>query len=293
VAVHADLSPDALTETKAVYGKPVVTDEESEKTVEQRSRPGHEPGVNPNVSVQVDAGGGGDKLEKSRSRTSFDGKADETVTRRDVPRHVVEGLSASVNVPRSFLAGIFKRENPDKEPTDEEIEARVWPALREKIIAQAQGALKTETEMIKVAWFPDDAMTMFGVSAEETALADGMMGYVHQYGGTAGMAGLAVLSLFMMLMMVRKAGEGPVLPGEAPPKRKASRGARSGEDDVESIGLDVLPVGEAAATDGAMVGLEIDEQTLQTQQIVEQIANMVKDDPKASIGIIERWIESD
>jgi hypothetical protein len=37
----------------------------------------------------------------------------------------------------------------------------------------------------------------------------------------------------------------------------------------------------------------VDESTLRVQQVVQQVADMVKDDPKTSASILERWVQAD
>lgn len=122
------------------------------------------------------------------------------------------------------------------------------------------------------------------------------MSLVRTYGGKAGMGALAVVSLFMMLMMVRRVGEGPVLPGEEPPKTrvirlKGDRGPAAGEEELEPMEVAVPPVGEARQTEQLLVGKEVDERTLRTQQVVDQVSDMVRGDTDAAVSILRRWID--
>ena len=155
-----------------------------------------------------------------------------------------------------------------------------------------------------VTWFPDNGGMMNGMAgggpggSGEPAKAfsgDNMMQYVQTYGGKAGLGALALVSLVMMLMMVRRVGEGPVLPGEAPPEMPAGRSRRrkqSGED-LEDLEVSQGPVGVGEVTEHLLMGREVDETTLRSQKLVEQVAELVKDDPDMAVGVLQRWIESD
>jgi flagellar biosynthesis/type III secretory pathway M-ring protein FliF/YscJ len=99
----------------------------------------------------------------------------------------------------------------------------------------------------------------------------------------------------MMMMMVRKVGEGPILPGEEPPQSKiiTIKGRKGRGTDEEEFALAGEPVGEVAESEPLMMGKEVDESTLQTQRVVEQIAELVKEDPQISANILQRWIDAD
>src|SRR5690606_22428044 len=118
---------------------------------------------------------------------------------------------------------------------------------------------------------------------------DGLLTFARAYGGQMGVGALAVASLVMMVMMVRRAGEGPVLPGEEPPALKGRRDRRRESVLVAST----APIGEADESEPLLVAKEVDEQTLRTQQVVEQVVDLVKDDPQNSVQILQRWIDSD
>ena len=104
-----------------------------------RSGPAGGPGVVPNTSRSVAPAVVTDRTEKSSEETRYDAKVDETQTMTEAPRNIIRSLSASVNVPRSYLAAIFKAANKGKEPTDVEIDELSKPEI-EKIIPQVKAA---------------------------------------------------------------------------------------------------------------------------------------------------------
>ncbi len=297
VAVTADLSPESLTKTESKIAKPYMSEETAESTLQDRTTPAAEPGVNPNLGAAIASGGNSDRMEKEKSTASYQAPAGSVTTLTEKPRHELLGLSASVIVPRSYLAAVYARENDGKEPTDAELEAasrKPDSGVLAKIEQQVVSALALDDPgQVRVDWFPDDATVLMGSASVEASTGAGMMAYVRSYGSKAGLAGLAVMSLMMMVMMVRKVGEGPILPGEESPpglfagKQTAAAGA--GVAPMQT--LEGMPVGEARASEQALEGLEVDEETLKSQHIVEQISSMVNEDPEASVNILQQWID--
>jgi len=139
-------------------------------------------------------------------------------------------------------------------------------------------------ERVSVDWFPDTGGVAFAQLADAGA-GRNVAGLVSKYWDKAGMGLLAVLGLVMMLMMVRKVGEGPVLPGEEPPVAPRRRGVPVAEVEEE------VPVSEARETEPLLIGKEVDEATLRSQQIVQQVSELIKSDPVSSAGILQRWID--
>ncbi len=296
VAVHAALDEESMQVIREEHGKPVMLADESESEVMTRGQSADEPGVNPNTSVAISSSGNAENMEKSRTKTTFDGRVDRTVTRTEKPRHGIQKLFASVNVPRSYLEAIFKKANADKDPTDEELDTLARTELEVKIRNQVLGVLglgRGEEDQVKVAWIHDDAAVQFG-AAMQAGAGDGMLSLVRTYGGKAGLGALAFVSLVMMLMMVRRVSEGPVLPGEEPPSRQLIRvKGRRKADEVLEMSVGDEPVGEAEISGALLVGREVDERTLHTQEVVGQVVEMIKDDPDTTVSILRRWMDSD
>ncbi len=309
VAIRADLDPRATTTTDLKHGKPAMTKERAKSSESVEGKAGNEPGLVPNSgSPNAVAAGGASRMQESETETAYNAEQDVTKTIFDTPRHHLVSLKASVNVPRSFLAGIYKQANSGKEPSDVELDAAdTTKSALAKIQSQVETLMPKAEEaqsQVAVTWFPDNGGMMNGMAgggpggSGEPAKAfsgDNMMQYVQTYGGKAGLGALALVSLVMMLMMVRRVGEGPVLPGEAPPEMPAGRSRRrkqSGED-LEDLEVSQGPVGVGEVTEHLLMGREVDETTLRSQKLVEQVAELVKDDPDMAVGVLQRWIESD
>lgn len=300
VAVHARLDDQTTSTVKEEYGKPVPTRDRSESSTQTRGPAGQEPGVNPNTSVAISAAGGpAENTEKNTTETEYDAKVDRTLTKIEKRANGIQKLFASVNVPRSYLAAIFKRQNNGKDPTDVEMDTFAAPELAKMKgqVRRVLGLAKEEAdEQIEVTWIHDDATIQMGGQPAEAGPPEGVLSLVKANGGKVGLGALAVLSLLMMLMMVRRVSEGPVLPGEEPPTPQVIRiksGKKKGA--VEEIDLTVAeePIGEAALSDSLLVGKEIDESTLHRQKVVDQVVEMINDDPEGTVGILKRWIDTE
>ena len=90
---------------------------------------------------------------------------------------------------------------------------------------------------------------------------------------------LAVVSLFMVSSMVKKSSPTPVMAIEAsepvePPTFEAG----------EQI------AGEASEGGGTLDGMELDDDSVKAQQMVEQVATMVKENPDGAANLVKRWL---
>ena len=300
VAVHAQLDDQTTSTIIEKYGKPVAIRDKSDTSSQTRGQAGQEPGVSPNTSVAISGGGApSENTEKNTTETDYDAKVDRTLTKTEKKANGIQKLFASVNVPRSYLAAIFKKQNNGKEPSDLDIDTFAAPEIvkMKGQVRRVLGLTKDEADdQIEVAWIHDDATIQMGGQPVEAGQPEGVLSLVKANGGKVGLGALAVLSLLMMLMMVRRVSEGPVLPGEEPPTPQVIRiksGKKKGA--VEEIDLTVAeePIGEAALSDSLLVGKEIDESTLQRQKVVDQVVEMINDDPDGTVGILKRWIDTE
>jgi flagellar biosynthesis/type III secretory pathway M-ring protein FliF/YscJ len=258
---------------------------------QERGGGGGGPGVVTNTSRTVAPTGVADRTEKSTNETTYDAKVDVTQTTTESPRHVLKSLSASVNIPRSYLAAIFKSSNKGKDPTDADIEM-ISAVEKKKIVPQVKGALgiTDPASVVDVNWFHDDAMVQIAEAAAPIGSSDSLVTYAKTYGGKVGVGVLGVMGLLMMLMMVRRVREGPVLPGEEPPppQPKMPRRRRAPEPPMT---ISAEPVGRAEVTEQLLMAKEVDEQTVRTQQVIEQVQGMIKEDADGAVGILQRWID--
>jgi hypothetical protein len=148
-----------------------------------------------------------------------------------------------------------------------------------------------------VTWFHDVAPE--AQPTTELAQQPVYLTMAREYGPQAGLTFLAIFSLFMVFRIAKKAQTAIGGPGGSPAAAGAWSGGGGG-----SLGAGRLPplevisngpstVGEVGEVDGIMVGHEVDEGLVRTQQIINQINQLVKDDPTAPASIIEGWIQSE
>jgi len=96
----------------------------------------------------------------------------------------------------------------------------------------------------------------------------------------------------------RNASAAPILPGEEPPPEPSplSRHAKKGRAAEAGIDPEIFvagsPVGEAQVTEGLLVGREVDENAVRAQQVVEQVSQLIEDDPDTAAALVKRWVES-
>jgi hypothetical protein len=95
------------------------------------------------------------------------------------------------------------------------------------------------------------------------------------------LAALAVAALAMMVLMVRKAGRKGELPTAEeivgiPP-------ALETQSDV---------VGEADESETAMEGFEVGDDQVKTQKLLEQVTELVKQNPEGGASLLNRWIKA-
>lgn len=303
VAVHAELDPKWEVINESIYGKPATTREKTDSEIGKSSLPAASPGVEPNVGVNLPASATIDESETSSSETEYVAAVDEKQVKSEVKAHGLKALYASINVPRSYLAAIYAKANGSKEPTDDDLDQPKGIADREiqKIRTSVMRTLALvgveEQDRVSVEWFHDAGSIALTPVIAPAGAGDGIMSIVKVHGGKAGLGVLAVMSLFMMLMMVRKVGEGPILPGERPPKPGVFRigpdGRRHTVEDLETLEADALPVGEAAVGEDLLEGKEVDEQTVRMDQVVQQVSELINQDPDTSVQILQRWIDTE
>jgi flagellar M-ring protein FliF len=92
---------------------------------------------------------------------------------------------------------------------------------------------------------------------------------------------LAVAALGMMFMLIRKSGKRPEMPTVEelvglPPELETP-------SDV---------IGDALEGEAPLAGIEVGEDEVQSQKMLEQVAEMVKDNPEVAAKLLNRWIQT-
>ncbi|HWE03149.1 MAG TPA: flagellar M-ring protein FliF C-terminal domain-containing protein [Tepidisphaeraceae bacterium] len=253
---------------------------------------GGEPGVGANAPLSVN-GGPAVALPGATSNTEentahFENFVGHTVTQRTNAGGDTTPVAAAVRVPLTYFAAIYTRQNPTvKDPTEKQMRGLIdEQLLKIRHDVMACTALKQDTDVAVETYIDPTAL---GAPPQVVAAGGGMwlamLGGGHIKEGVLG--AMALLSLFMVSMMVKK---GAIVPVVATP---VSAGAAAGGPVVpERAGFKVIPedVGEAGEGNATLDGMELDDDTVRTQQMLEQVSNLVKEDPESAAKMVKRWM---
>ena len=154
--------------------------------------------------------------------------------------------------------------------------------------AAISGAAQLVSGTVKVSLIPISMANMGGGmggagGSSKTGLMGGGGTFMSLLDGgiikTLALGVLAVVALGMMFTMVRKAGKAPTLP---------TAEELVGIPPALEPGTEV--VGEAVEGDTAMIGIEIDDQSLKTGKMLEEIGTLVKNNPQTAASVFNRWL---
>jgi flagellar biosynthesis/type III secretory pathway M-ring protein FliF/YscJ len=242
-----------------------------------------EPGVGANTQMSLaEAGGGGSKQSRSENdeETEFQaGLSKRETSTREGPGGV-KVVAASVRVPHGYFVKMYKEQNPGAKDPDE---ATLAPYL-ERQLTKIREDVKSCTALSddKAVAVETYADSMFAAATEGAAaepVQAGVTAVVGGHGKEIALGALAVVSLFMMSMMVRKGTPAPVI-GHVPEPQGPVVQLAAGEE----------VVGEAGDGETVLGGMELDEDAAQTQQMLGQVTDLVKENPDAAANLIKRWM---
>lgn len=292
-----------------------------------------EPGVGSNVGMALNQGGGSGQTTNDETTTSrFDNKVGERHVVQQDARGRPTKINVTVSVPREYVASIVRQKKGaagggggggggggdagggagNAEPTDQEILAE-WEgaagvkAKIEEMVAPlvetdgaggaggtggagaAGGALVAGTVRAFLIPVATVGMGMPGGGAPSRSGAGGGLGgsglgnlVDSGWVRPVALGGLALASVGMMVLMVRKAGKaGPMPTAEE----------LVGVPPTLEPGSDV--VGEADEGDTAMLGIEVDDNSLKTSKMLDEVGTLVKTNPQAAVRVFNRWLSTE
>lgn len=275
VAVKTTSSISEKISFDTIQSKPI--EEETETRESTRPDVANEAGTVPNVGMSLDAGREMATDTTERSKTTMENFAGQT--RENINNPAGPGLAemATVRVPRSYYERQFLRLNPnvDKKIDEAGFMAFVQPLL-DGVATDVQRCTSiANTDMISVSLYADagEAMPAFNQPAIAGAAWTGMLS---DHASKIALGLLAAVSLVMVSLMVRKAG-----PMALPPviEHEPIDGAMTVEDYIAGEG------------DAMLVAQELNEADVESKQIVEQVASMVKADPDTAAHLMKRWMQ--
>jgi flagellar biosynthesis/type III secretory pathway M-ring protein FliF/YscJ len=310
VNVVPDLSSRTETATR-VDPKNVVSRAVSEKTQESNSNdgsaaPGGEPGVKPNTGLSVAESTGssrGNASTNTLTQTESKVVIGTTTTTSIIPAGVeTKDLTASISLPRSYFVSVYrnKLKDPKAEPKDQAEEDKfqtdiVGPELK-RAVAIAKNVIGAKTDdQIKVDWYDDTIMArMPELAAASTTFATGTLPLISQYAKQGVLALIALGALGMMLRMVRRAvpaGTDDIDTGVffsagsgGGKKHKKKSGGVEQLDTAEDV------FGEANQGEAVLTGIELDDATLASRKMVDEVSTMIRDNPENAAALVKRWM---
>lgn len=273
---------------------------------------GGEAGLQANVGADLNRGGrtaGGSNTSTTTSDSEFEiipGTKQSTVVD---PRGMATMVAVSVNVPRGFVSALVNSAagsagsaggGAATPPTDQQIDDQFDKAIRPKIeasirphvrtmMASANRAMSDQEldrlvqQSVSVALMPVDLPA--SAQPAKAGLLGGVGGGFALGGGIIDkvvLGGMAVLALGMMLMLVKKAGKKQDVPTAEeliglPPQL-------DGGSDL---------IGEAHEGDAPLEGIEVDEDQVQSQKILEQVGDLVNENPGSAAKLLQRWMQAE
>ncbi|HTW95691.1 MAG TPA: flagellar M-ring protein FliF C-terminal domain-containing protein [Tepidisphaeraceae bacterium] len=291
VSVRVDLD-NKHTETDSVQydSKNVVQKAISDQTDSNTSTgssasaggpPGADANTGANSSETVDsstaAAPAGPSSDEEKETIAYQVDVPTTRTQTVEDPGDAEAVSASVRVPRSYFVDAYKDQANGQQPTDAQLDAFMTAEM-----ARIRDEVKNCTgiasdDAVSVNWYPDNFDEFVGsAAANESASAMGVSSLLRLHGKEFGVAGLALVSLFMMMMMVRKTAPVPVpLPAAPTP---------------QMLKPESLTIAEVTGGAQSFDAMELDEESIKTQQVVEQVSNMVTENPDGAASLVKRWL---
>lgn len=249
---------------------------------ESTTTPGNgEGGTVPNTVMEIGpAVANGPTHSSTDTEDTVENEIVPGVTRKQTvtPAGNHSAVAASVRVPRSYFVMVAKHGDPAaKEPDTAALELAI-----ERELPKIKAAVTACTAIDKPDAITVDSYTDFIVPPREPQMA-AASGVTMMLGGHVkeiALGGLALASLFMMSMMVRKGAVAPVAVA-APVIRSSLPATLVGGEDI---------AGEAAEQSPALDGMELDEDSIKTQQMLSQVTSMVGDNPDTAAQLIKRWM---
>ena len=73
--------------------------------------------------------------------------------------------------------------------------------------------------------------------------------------------------------------------------RRSERAAAGSGQYGDVLEADVSSVGQVAMTEGVLVAQEVDEKTVQTSKMLDQVTQVAESDPEGAAALLEQWMQ--
>lgn len=267
---------------------------QASSTSQTNSSSSAEPGMRSIAAADVNQGSGGrgSSVNQEETTDEFENAVGTEVTQTIDPRGMATSLVASVNVPEGYVEMLVRKSDPNAAadaPIDQQQVQSRFDAMRQQIVASLQPHLRTRQEdgsfatgVVEVSMVPVQLDAIMG-NVQEAGLLGGLSGNWAGAGGLVDkvvLGALSVVALGMMFMMVRRSSKKIELP--TPEELVGVPPALAIDSDV---------VGEADERDAPMEGIEIDDKDVRIQKMLEQVSELVTQNPEGAALLLRRWIQ--
>jgi flagellar biosynthesis/type III secretory pathway M-ring protein FliF/YscJ len=273
---------------KNIVHKPISEDSRNEQNQTSRGA-GGDVSLVANSPIAVGATGSAPPTESNggtteSTKTAFVLKVGEEDVERFNPGGDATVTAASVLVPRSHLLQVYRHETgkTDKEPDETVFQAFVNAQLAQ-LRPHVQGIIGMTTEAgVHVSMYTDLPPAAALAAATPAAAGTSILPMFTDHVREIVLGLLALASLFMVGGMVRKASPAVAAVSLEP----AGTGAKTNTviSDVEEA------VGEVAEGASLLDGMEVDDDSVKAQQMLDQVAEMVDENPDTAAALVKRWL---
>ena len=209
-------------------------------------------------------------------------------------------MSASVIIPEEYIEKMIGRTRPvveGEEPTPitaqesldffETNKAKFESLILPHLVSVGSDGLPTQGDLtvsmasVGMGLIPGGSIQGAGfMGSLAGGGGSGMLGASGKLIETALIGVLAIVSLGMMAMMVKRSSKKVELPSA-----KELVGVPPHLDTIEDL------VGEAGEGEHVMTGIELEDNLVEVQQLREQVAELIKQNPESAASLVERWAE--
>ena len=266
----------------------VITNETSRSEESSQTQKNREPGIIANNVPSTSPDGSRTPTQTSEETVTeskpFVGNV--TVETTQGPGEIKD-IAASILIPDSYFVDMA-RSADGQEPDAIAVEALrtdKLAAFKRSVmpILGLQSPTDDQKVVVETYWAMGTVAQAAG-EGQDIEAGSALKGITARYGKHIAVSTLAMISLFMAMMMVRKS-VGPVKMTD-----EEAITMMTGNKPLDALGLEDSNITEEGAGDGLLAGLELDEETVRSQQILQQIRELVIDTPDTAANLVGNWI---
>ncbi len=258
--------------------KTITENQEQNTPAATPSEPGTAPNTGIGIAATTPAGAGETTSTTNKEQAEFENFPAMTTESIRTAAGLVTPVAASVRIPHSHFVTFARDMNEGKDPDHQMVTRTIAEEKENTKIAVQRTLGLPSTANVSVVVYADSMPVVTEappVSAASTfTLALG--GHVKEIA----LGALALVSLFMVSSMVKKTG--PALP--APLAAAAAALPRN------ILGASEVVAGEAGDGGTLLNAVEMDEESVRNQQMMEQVATLVDENPDTAATLVKRWM---